>query len=98
MSVKLSALRSSCKRMGLSEGVITLVIERFKTTSACDICKRDDAGTLHVEHCHTTRTFRGLVCEACNHGIGKFYDDPDRLRAAADYLERHRKEMHQLGA
>jgi hypothetical protein len=31
---------------------------------------------------------RGVLCFNCNTGIRKFFDKPERLRAAADYLER----------
>ena len=31
---------------------------------------------------------RGILCFPCNRGIRVFFDNPVRLRAAADYLER----------
>jgi hypothetical protein len=42
---------------------------------------------LHVDHCHRTGKVRGLLCESCNHGLGRMKDDPSILRAAADYIE-----------
>jgi hypothetical protein len=60
-------------------------------SGCCAICGTDDPGTnrtrLGVDHCHATKKVRGLLCDSCNVGIGKFRDDPARLRAAADYLE-----------
>ena len=33
-----------------------------------------------------TDWFRGVLCPACNTGIGLLGDDPERLESAADYL------------
>lgn len=52
---------------------------------------------LAVDDCHKTRQsgkskgIRGLLCQACNIGLGKFDDDPEMLRKAAAYLEKYRQ-------
>jgi hypothetical protein len=58
----------------------------------CAICHGDDPRSRtkqwHIDHNHETGIVRGLLCGPCNTGIGQMQDDPVRLRAAADYLER----------
>lgn len=51
----------------------------------CAICG-DVMAPPHVDHCHTSGTVRGLLCNNCNKALGHLKDDPTRLLAAADYL------------
>lgn len=53
----------------------------------CAICHQKKP--LCVDHVHTTGEVRGLLCRACNFGIGYFHDDPKKLQAAIIYLEKH---------
>jgi hypothetical protein len=61
----------------------------------CAVCNQPERDTraggqkwLAVDHHHETGAMRGLLCAACNTGLGKFGDDPAILRAAAEYIER----------
>lgn len=43
-----------------------------------------------VDHDHATGENRAILCHSCNVGIGLFKDNSVALRAAADYIEKHR--------
>lgn len=53
----------------------------------CDTSKPGRRSRFSIDHCHKTNEIRGLLCDACNLGIGSLRDDPALLRKAADYLE-----------
>ena len=59
----------------------------------CAICGKPAAESLHgrlaVDHIHETGQNRGLLCDSCNNGLGRFRDNPALLRAAADYIEKY---------
>ena len=39
-----------------------------------------------LDHDHETGEFRGFICNDCNIGIGRFFENPVALRNAADYV------------
>jgi hypothetical protein len=53
----------------------------------CAVCRV--APAVHVDHDHVTGAVRALLCFNCNGGLGQFKDDPQVLRAAADYVQFH---------
>ena len=58
-----------------------------KQKGRCAICGRSQEGLrLAVDHSHQTGERRGLLCRACNLGLGNFRDDPSALRSAIRYL------------
>jgi hypothetical protein len=67
---------------------------------SCAICNATEPagqGGWHVDHDHACcpgekscgACVRSLLCHNCNQGMGNFFDDPDRLLAAATYLISH---------
>ncbi len=47
----------------------------------------DGGQNTHIDHCHETGRFRGLLCSSCNLALGKIGDCSETLRRLADYLE-----------
>ncbi|MFF3457036.1 endonuclease VII domain-containing protein [Streptomyces sp. NPDC002730] len=82
--------------MALEDFEALLTAQNF----ACEICAvtfDPDVRDLTpcVDHSHSTGQVRGLLCHACNLGIGHFKDDPERLRSAIKYLETSTPEADQ---
>lgn len=66
-----------------------------KQNYKCKICGKTEEsghyGILQVDHCHETKIVRGLLCHACNRGLGAFNDDIRSLKKAIVYLQKARK-------
>ena len=52
----------------------------------CAICQRHYDKLLCVDHDHDTDDIRGLLCYACNNGLGMFQDNVALLAKAIIYL------------
>jgi len=85
------------KRVDRGPAKYGLTSEQFEALWAeqggcCAICRaelhRTGMKSHNIDHCHETGKVRGLLCRACNWGMGILGDDPDRLEAAAAYLRR----------
>jgi len=84
---------SSCRQAGRRTRIFGLEPHEYEAqlerqAGLCAIC-----GTAHpggnrwaIDHDHETGFVRGLLCTACNAGLGHFEDDVERLRRAIDYL------------
>ena len=56
----------------------------------CAICKRPDnykSKWFDIDHCHTTKRVRGLLCRNCNKGLGNFKDDVSLMTSAIGYIK-----------
>lgn len=52
----------------------------------CEICH--NKLPLAVDHCHKKGHVRGLLCNNCNNGLGRFQDNKEWLKNAIKYLEK----------
>jgi hypothetical protein len=67
----------------------------------CLLCATTDSKRWVVDHdhaCHPAgdfcdRCIRGVLCQACNVGLGMLQDDPVLMRRAADYVEQFRNRV-----
>lgn len=83
------------RRIGV-EATPKLLAHLLAHPGVCDICGKpgdDRWKELAIDHCHTTHTFRGMLCGTCNKGVGMFRDDENLMNKAIEYLIQHRKEL-----
>lgn len=77
------------QRYGITEAERDALFRRQR--GRCVICRREKEPTetwfgWHLDHCHKTKTVRGVLCRACNMRLGLFRHNKTFLRAAEKYL------------
>lgn len=63
-----------------------------KQSGCCAICgvhQSKQKRVMAVDHCHSTKAVRGLLCFNCNTAIGKFNDDASLLYKAIAYITKN---------
>lgn|SRR3990167_3683409 len=85
--VNVLSLRAQRKaNYGITEAQYQALI--ISQNNCCLICKLPAGDkTLHIDHCHATGKIRGLLCNHCNTGLGRFKDNIELLKAAIKYLK-----------
>ncbi len=53
----------------------------------CAICGAEEQERMVVDHCHTTGSVRGLLCNSCNCGLGFFQDNIEFMKKAIAYIK-----------
>ena len=82
-------------KYGITEEIYEKILVAQK--GVCAICGNHQRyKRLAVDHDHKTGQVRGLLCENCNRGLGRFFDSTFRLRNALSYLEKAEKAWNEV--
>jgi len=82
------------REMGRRRYVSLETYREKRKDKECEICGKtvtENKKDLAIDHCHTTGKIRGVLCDSCNLGLGKFKDDLTLLSAAVEYLKKYRE-------
>jgi DNA-directed RNA polymerase subunit M/transcription elongation factor TFIIS len=76
--------RRNLAKHGFTEAEWDDILESID--NKCQICGQD-MEKPYVDHDHTTGLVRGALCTHCNRGLGAFYDNPELLEKAIEFLK-----------
>lgn len=86
------SFKNLTKRYGISPEIYEQ--ERIKQEYKCILCGTHETksthGRLHIDHCHETGKYRGLLCMNCNAALGSFKDNVEVMKKAIEYINENR--------
>lgn len=59
-----------------------------RDSTDCEICQTQRY-RLVIDHDHATGLMRGIICDLCNNGLGRFKDNVASIMSAIIYLQKH---------
>lgn len=80
------ALRYVLYRAVVTRDEYLSMLERVN--NRCEICHKDLGNEPYLDHCHETGKLRGVLCDDCNNGLGRFHDSLQFMEDAIAYLKR----------
>lgn len=86
--IEIKMLRTNLRQYGLTlDGYFDLLRKQGGGCAICGLPSNTDGRRLFVDHCHETKSVRGLLCGTCNLMIGYAKDNTDILQRAIAYIE-----------
>jgi hypothetical protein len=76
------------RKYGITEEDYALLLNN--QSGKCAICEKLPSRNklLSVDHNHSTKAIRGLLCDYCNSSIGWLEQESSRIEKASEYLKR----------
>lgn len=76
------------KKYGLTDVDWAQIWDRQGGKCAGCLCKLEMGNQTHIDHCHSSKVVRGLLCSECNLALGKVKDSIETLSRLCAYLNR----------
>lgn len=89
ITVKKMSIRTKLKKHQFDGDLETKVEEVFNC-NICECCGNtfELKSDKHIDHCHETNKYRGLICRSCNHALGHCKDSVEVLQSCINYLNK----------
>ena len=81
--------RRNLRNYGITE--IQYFQRLAEQNNLCAICQKPFTGTPHIDHCHDTNMFRGILHHECNTAFGLLREEVANFQGCIAYKEKYKK-------